>query len=182
LSPLRPELIRDRLPAGTALRDTGRRDLRGMSRPEQVFELVTATGQADLPSTSATDTLTPTPDGGRTRRAAWIAVLPFENMSGDPEQDYFADRIAEDLITGLAASGTLRVIARTSSFHYRGSGATIEQIADELRSAMCWKAAFGGRESVCESLPSSTKQSTDIMFGLGPTMPTWPISSPFKIR
>lgn len=126
------ELIRDRLPAGTTLRDIGERDLRGMSRPEQVFELVTADGQADLPSTPATDTPTTTPDGGQARRAAWIAVLPFENMSGDPEQDYFADGIADDVITGLAAWGTLRVIARTSSFHYRGSGATIEQIADEL--------------------------------------------------
>lgn len=126
------ELVRDRLPAGTVLRDAGERDLLGMSHPEQVFELAVAGGQADLPPNPATDTLTTTPDGGQTRRAARIAVLPFENMSGDPEQDYFADGIADDVITGLAAWGTLRVISRTSSFHYRGSEATIEQIADEL--------------------------------------------------
>ncbi|MFQ5967316.1 MAG: adenylate/guanylate cyclase domain-containing protein, partial [Acidimicrobiia bacterium] len=64
------------------------------------------------------------------RRAAWIAVLPFENMSDDPEQDYFAHGIAEDVITGLAAWSTLRVIARTSSFRYEGEN--LDQIAEEL--------------------------------------------------
>ncbi|NIQ96869.1 MAG: CadC-family transcriptional regulator, partial [Desulfuromonadales bacterium] len=49
-----------------------------------------------------------------------IAVLPLENMSGDPKQDFFADGIAEDLITALSKLGQLRVIARNSSFTYKG--------------------------------------------------------------
>jgi len=126
------ELVRDRLPSGMVLRDVGKRDLKGLSRPEQIFELAAAEGQGDRAPTRLANASTPIPDGGHTRRAAWIAVLPFENMSGDPEQDYFADGVADDVITGLAAWGTLRVIARTSSFHYRGSGASIDQIADEL--------------------------------------------------
>ena len=65
-------------------------------------------------------------------RAAWIAVLPFENLSGDPEQEYFADGITEDLITGLSAYRSLRVIARTSSFRYRATELTIPEIAEEL--------------------------------------------------
>jgi len=49
-----------------------------------------------------------------------IAVLPFQNMSGDPEQDYFADGMVEDIITGLSRSKSLFVIARNSSFTYKG--------------------------------------------------------------
>lgn len=69
-----------------------------------------------------------TPD----RRAVWIAVLPFDNIGNDPEQEYFADGITEDVITGLSAYRSLRVIARTSSFRYRNSELSIPEIAEEL--------------------------------------------------
>ncbi len=80
------------------------------------------------------DTPTPVPPVESTddARAAWIAVLPFDNLSGDPDQDYFADGIAEDVITRLSAFRSLRVIARTSSFRYRGTDAAIPDIAEEL--------------------------------------------------
>jgi TolB-like protein len=61
-----------------------------------------------------------------------IAVLPFTNMSGDPQQDYFADGITEDIITALARFKSLFVIARNSSFAYRDKGADISQVAGEL--------------------------------------------------
>ncbi len=124
------ELVRDRLPAGAALRDLGERDLRGLSRPEHVFELATAGTDAVVPGVAVASD----PDDAvrQDRRAAWIAVLPFDNLSGDPEQDYFADGITEDVITGLSAWRSLRVIGRTSSFRYRGSGASIPEIAEEL--------------------------------------------------
>ena len=61
-----------------------------------------------------------------------IAVLPFANMSGDPDQDYFADGISEDLITGLARIRWLFVIARNSSFVYKGRAVDVSQIAREL--------------------------------------------------
>ena len=61
-----------------------------------------------------------------------IAVLPFINMSGDPAQDYFADGMTEEIITALARFKSLFVIARNSSFAYRGSAADIKQIAREL--------------------------------------------------
>ena len=51
-----------------------------------------------------------------------IAVLPFQNMSGDPEQEYFADSMVEDIITGLSRFRWLFVIARNSSFTYKGQG------------------------------------------------------------
>jgi TolB-like protein/Flp pilus assembly protein TadD len=61
-----------------------------------------------------------------------IAVLPFENMSGDPEQEYFADGIAEDIITGLSKFHWFFVIARNSSFSYKGTSPDIRQVASEL--------------------------------------------------
>ena len=61
-----------------------------------------------------------------------IAVLPFVNMGGDPAQDYFADGMTEEIITALARFKNLFVIARNSSFAYRGHAADIKQIAREL--------------------------------------------------
>ena len=61
-----------------------------------------------------------------------IAVLPFENMSGDPEQNYFADGIAEDIITDLSRLGRLFVIARNSSFTYRNRVVDAKTIGQEL--------------------------------------------------
>jgi adenylate cyclase len=61
-----------------------------------------------------------------------IGVLPFQNMSGDPEQEYFADGMVEDIITGLSRSRTLFVIARNSTFTYKGKAVDIKQVGREL--------------------------------------------------
>jgi TolB-like protein len=61
-----------------------------------------------------------------------IAVLPFQNMSGDPEQEYFADRMVEDITTALSRFHSLFVIARNSSFTYKGKAVDIKQVAREL--------------------------------------------------
>jgi TolB-like protein/class 3 adenylate cyclase/Tfp pilus assembly protein PilF len=61
-----------------------------------------------------------------------IAVLPFQNMSGDPEQDYFADGMVEDIITGLSRIKWLFVIARNSSFIYKGKAIDVRQAGREL--------------------------------------------------
>jgi adenylate cyclase len=61
-----------------------------------------------------------------------IAVLPFDNMSGDPKQEYFSDGIAEDIITTLSKSDQLFVIARNSTFVYKGKPVEIKQVAEEL--------------------------------------------------
>jgi len=60
-----------------------------------------------------------------------IAVLPFQNMSGDPEQDYFADGVVEDIITALSRFKSLFVIARNSSFTYKGKAVDIKQVGRE---------------------------------------------------
>jgi adenylate cyclase len=59
-------------------------------------------------------------------------VLPFQNMSGDPEQEYFADGMVEDIITALSRTKALFVIARNSSFAYKGRSPDIRQVGREL--------------------------------------------------
>ena len=66
--------------------------------------------------------------GGR----AAIAVLPFDNMSDDPEQEYFADGIAEDILTSLQAYRSFPVIARNSTFTYKGTSPDVRKVAKEL--------------------------------------------------
>jgi TolB-like protein len=61
-----------------------------------------------------------------------IAVMAFQNMSGDPEQEYFADGMVEDIITGLSRIKWLFVIARNSSFTYKGKAVDVRQVGREL--------------------------------------------------
>jgi TolB-like protein len=61
-----------------------------------------------------------------------IAVLPFQNMSGGPEQEYFAGGIVEEIITGLTRIRSLHVIARNSSFAYKGKSSDVRQFGKEL--------------------------------------------------
>src|SRR6185436_11333078 len=61
-----------------------------------------------------------------------IAVLPFENLSGDPGQRYFSDGVTEDIITELSRNHGLFVIARNSSFQYRDQGSDVKRIGQEL--------------------------------------------------
>src|SRR5262249_4469459 len=61
-----------------------------------------------------------------------VAVLPFANLSGDPQQDYFSDGITEDITTELSRFSELLVIARNSSFQYKGKAVDIRQVGQEL--------------------------------------------------
>ena len=61
-----------------------------------------------------------------------IAVLPFDNMSGDPSQEYFSDGLTEQIINGLCKVSNLFVIARNSSFAYKGKSVNVLQIGKEL--------------------------------------------------
>lgn len=67
----------------------------------------------------------------RSERAA-IAVLPFQNLSGDPDQEYFADGLTEDVISALSNQRGLRVLSRSSTFSYKGQSADVRQIAQTL--------------------------------------------------
>src|SRR5216683_2974115 len=70
-----------------------------------------------------------------------IAVLPFTNMSDDPKQEYFSDGITEDLITALSKLPVLFVIARNSTFTYKGKAVKVQQVGGSLVCSTCWRAA-----------------------------------------
>jgi serine/threonine protein kinase/Flp pilus assembly protein TadD len=70
----------------------------------------------------------PTPSG-----RAWIAVLPFENLSADPDNEYFSDGITEDIITQLSKIADLSVISRTSTMRYKNTDKSLREIGEELR-------------------------------------------------
>src|SRR5450631_2538664 len=115
--------IRDRVDA--AFDDKGEIALKNIARPVRVFAL---SGAKDTPAKSqpgSTPALT-LPDKPS------IAVLPFQNMSGDPEQEYFADGMVEDIITALSRVRSFFVIARNSSFIYKGKAVDIKEVGREL--------------------------------------------------
>jgi TolB-like protein/class 3 adenylate cyclase len=114
--------IRDRV--DTAFDDKGETALKNIARPVRVFALAGA-------KQSASKVIEPTPQLTLPDKPS-IAVLPFQNMSGDPEQEYFADGMVEDIITGLSRSKSLFVIARNSSFTYKGKAVDIKQVGREL--------------------------------------------------
>lgn len=84
-------------------------------------------------SQNTTNSVTPDPDQSLTLSdKPSIAVLPFTNLSGDPEQEFFADGLTEDLITALSQWRTFPVIARNSTFTYKGTSVDIRRISEEL--------------------------------------------------
>ena len=117
------EDVQDRLDA--SFEDAGEQVLKNIARPVQVWRWLPA--ERGVPTTPESGTVSlPLPDKPS------IAVLSFNNMSGDPEQEYFADGIAEDIITGVSCVRSFFVIARNSSFTYKGQSVDVSDIAREL--------------------------------------------------
>src|SRR5713226_2928706 len=114
--------VRDKLPY--AFEDMGEQSVKNIARSLRVYRV-------GLDRTGAT-TAEPTRSALPLPNKPSIAVLPFQNMSGDAEQEYFADGIVEDLITALSHVKWLFVIARNSSFVYKGKVADVKQVAREL--------------------------------------------------
>ena len=83
-----------------------------------------------------------------------IAVLPFVNMSGDPKQEYLSDGITENIITGLSKVPRLFVIARNSTFIYKGKPVEVKQVSRNWVSNMCWRGVFNGLPTASGSQPS----------------------------
>jgi len=102
--------------------DIGEQQLKNIVRPVRVYRVVTEA----CPETLRSGADPPLPDKPS------IAVLPFANMSGDPEQEYFADGMVEEIITALSRIRWLFVIARNSSFTYKGQAIDVKQVGREL--------------------------------------------------
>ena len=119
------ESVRDR--ADVVFVDGGEVAVKNIDRPIKVWRWHPADGAAPARVASP-----PPRPAARAPEGRSIAVLPFANMSGDPEQEYFSDGIAEDIITDLSKVAGLLVIARNSSFAYKGKSVDLRDVGREL--------------------------------------------------
>jgi len=113
--------VRDRLPF--VFEDLGEQQVKNIARPVRVYRVRDIAGAT---AKGAAPPVLPLPDKPS------IAVLPFQNMSGDPEQEYFADGMVEEIITALSRIRWLFVIARNSSFTCKGQTVDVKQVGREL--------------------------------------------------
>jgi adenylate cyclase len=111
----------------STLEDMGAQTLKNIAEPMRAWRV-----RIGPSSSPATKTQTETAQPLALPDKPSIAVLPFENMSGDPEQEYFADGIVEDIITALSRFKSLFVIARNSSFTFKGRAVDIKEVGRRL--------------------------------------------------
>ena len=116
--------VRDKVPI--RIEDRGDFTVKNIARPIQVF-CVIADGRAVVTAASPPQAAAP-----EAPKKLSIAVLPFANMSGDVEQEYFADGISEDIITALSKLSQLFVIARNSSFTFKGKNVNVQEVGKSL--------------------------------------------------
>jgi TolB-like protein len=119
--------IRDKLP--NTFEDMGERGVKNIGRPVHVYRVMPgAEAKAAEPGALEAVPKSPLPLPDKPS----IAVLPFQNMSGDPEQEYFADGMVEEITTALSRIRWLFVIARNSSFTYKGQAVDVKQVGREM--------------------------------------------------
>jgi class 3 adenylate cyclase len=142
------EQVRDRV--RETFIDLGEKLLKNVGRPVRVYAVA-------LNRAAGAE---PTPRGKRSGLSLpdkpSIAVLPFQNMSGDPEQEYFSDGISEDIITALSKLRWFFVIARNSSFSYKGKAVHRSRSPMNLASVTCSRAACAKGAIAFALRPSST--------------------------
>src|SRR5215471_3820379 len=119
------EQVGEKLPIGFA--DFGEHSVKNIARPVRVYRVE----KAIEPLAGGVDDRG-TPPAALPADGPSVAVLPFANMSGDPEQEYFVDGIVEDIITGLSRIKWLHVIARNSTFAYKGRAVDVKQVGRDL--------------------------------------------------
>ena len=111
-----------------AFEDAGEQQLKNIARPVRVHRILLGegAGRSELATGTSTNLPLALPDRPS------IAVLPFQNLSGDPEQEYFADGMVEEIITALSRIRWLFVIARNSSFTFKGQAVDVNRVGREL--------------------------------------------------
>jgi TolB-like protein len=117
------EHIKDKLPMD--FEDLGEQTVKNISNPVRMYRVFDASAQDTPAKPTATDP-PPPPDKPS------IAVLPFDNLSNDPEQEYFSDGISEDLITDLSKMSGLFVIARNTAFSFKGQSIDVGEVGRKL--------------------------------------------------
>jgi adenylate cyclase len=110
--------VRDKI--DVAFEDAGDQQLKNIARPVRVYRIQLGKTATKVEKVSASP------------NRPSIAVLPFQNMSGDPEQEYFAEGMVDEIITGLSRIKWLLVVSRNSSFIYKNKPVTVKEVADKL--------------------------------------------------
>ena len=111
---------------------------------------------------------------------ASIAVLPFANMSADPENEYFSDGLSEELLNVLAKIPDLKVTGRTSSFAFKGKNEDLRDIGQKLGFGRCSRGASARRGIESGSRRSSSRRRTAFISGPRPTIASSTTSSPCR--
>jgi adenylate cyclase len=125
LSKAARDQVRDKL--AIAMEDMGEQQLKNIARPIRVFRL-----RLEPDITATRDKGKEVGAGLKSTNKPSIAVLPLVNMSGDPEQEFFADGLTEDIITDLSRFHDLLVISRNSAFVHKGKAVTVDEVAREF--------------------------------------------------
>jgi DNA-binding winged helix-turn-helix (wHTH) protein len=144
-----------------------------------VRERQTLTALVDTPSEIATE---PSRPAAALSRKPSIAVLPFANLGGDAEQKYFAEGVVDEIITALSRIPWLFVMARNSSFTYKGQAVDVKQVDRELGCTTCSKARCATRLGAYASLPSLSMQLTAHIFGRNASTVHWKLFSSCKTK
>ena len=178
-------------PGGVCISGTVRDQIAGKldhafaDRGEQSVKNIVASG-ACLALVAAAAAAAPAPAeraAGPISNKPSIAVLPFDNMSGDPEQEYFSDGITEDIITELARYRGLFVIARNSSFAFKGAAVDIAAVGREARRALRGRGQRAqGRQARPHHRPADRRLRPAAMSGPSATTATWRTSSRSRTR
>jgi adenylate cyclase len=185
--------VRDRLPF--VFEDLGEQQVKNISRPVRVYRVRTALTHPAANAPGPPLSRIAGESAERQRREAGedspplalpdkpsIAVLPFANMSGDPEQEYFVDGMVEEIITALSRIRWLFVIARNSTFTYKGQAVDVKQVGREL--GVCY--VLEGSVRKVGQRVRITAQLIDALSGniFGPTASTarWKTYSISRIR
>ena len=114
--------VRNRVKAN--FEDLGEHEVKHVSAPVRVYRIEVSISETTLSNKLSDTNMLPDKPS--------IAVLPFDNMSGDPEQEFFADGMAEDIITSLSRYRSLFVIARNSTFAYKGTSFNLKDVSEAL--------------------------------------------------
>ena len=128
--------------ARCSLEDLGEHTVKNIERPVHVFSARAATTAGAPPAKQAS-------------RKPTICVLPFANMSGEVEQEYFSDGISEDIITDLSKVSALSVVARNTAFQFKGKSVDTKQVAQQLRTSHILEGSVrkaGGRVRITAQL------------------------------
>ena len=174
--------VRDKIAA--EFTDLGDKELKNIARPMRAYAVQgsettkTPTHQGFAPSPGASPPLSPVSLPPRLS----IVVLPFANLGGDPEQEYFVDGVTESLTTDLSRISGSFVIGRNTAFTYKGKHVDLKQIGRELGCATCSKARCSAAAIACASTCSSSTPRPATTYGPSASTSPWPICSTCRTR